>query len=132
MTRETLYLTIAEVLEMHRQLINEFGGLHGVRDAGLLASAVFRPQTGYYNDLLHQAAAMMESLASNHPFLDGNKRIAFASADVFLRLNGYAFKVDPLEAHRFITEKIAAREFRAGPILGWLKSCVRPIADEKQ
>lgn len=132
MTRETLYLTIAEVLEMHRHLINEFGGLHGVRDAGLLASAVFRPQTGYYDDLLHQAAAMMESLANNHPFLDGNKRIAFASADVFLRLNGYALEVEPLEAHRFITEKIAAREFRVAVILHWLKSCVRPIADEKQ
>lgn len=132
MTRETLYLTIAEVLEMHRQLINEFGGLHGVRDAGLLASAVFRPQTGYYNDLLHQAAAMMESLASNHPFLDGNKRIAFASADVFLRLNGYALQVDALEAHRFLTEKIAARDFRAAAILKWLESSAHPIADEKQ
>ena len=131
MTRETLYLTIAEVLEMHRQLINEFGGLHGVRDAGLLASAVFRPQTGYYNDLLHQAAAMMESLASNHSFLDGNKRIAFASADVFLRLNGYALEVDALEAHKFITEKIAAREFRAAAILSWLKGIVRPIENEE-
>jgi death-on-curing protein len=79
---------MAEILEMHRQLIKEFGGLQGVRDAGLLASAVFRPQTGYYDDLLHQAAAMMESLSNNHAFLDGNKRIAFTSVDVFLRLNG--------------------------------------------
>ncbi len=132
MTRETLYLTIAEVLEMQRHLINEFGGLHGVRDAGLLASAVLRPQTGYYDDLLHEAAAMMESLANNHAFLDGNKRIAFASADVFLRLNGHALKVDALEAHKFITEKIAAREFRIAAILHWLKSCVHPIADEKR
>jgi death-on-curing protein len=131
-TRETLYLTIAEVLEMHRHLIDEFGGLHGVRDAGLLASAVLRPQTGYYDNLLHEAAAMMESLANNHAFLDGNKRIAFASADVFLRLNGYALKVDALEAHKFITEKIAARDFRVTAILRWLKNCVCPIADEKQ
>ena len=132
MTREPLYLTIAEVLEMQRHLINEFGGLHGVRDAGLLASAVFRPQTGYYDDLLHQAAAMMESLANNHAFLDGNKRIAFASADVFLRLNGYTLEVDPLAAHKFITEKIAAREFRVAAILHWLKDCVHPITDEKR
>lgn len=132
MTRETLYLTIAEVLEMHRHLINAFGGMHGVRDAGLLASAVVRPQIGYYDDLLHQAAAMMESLANNHPFLDGNKRIAFAGVDVFLRLNGYVLEVDPLEAHRFITEKIAEREFRVAAILHWLKSCVHPIADEKR
>jgi len=114
---------------MHCHLIDEFGGLHGVRDAGLLASAVFRPQTGYYDDLLHQAAAMMESLANNHAFLDGNKRIAFASADVFLRLNGYALKVDALEAHKFITEKIAARDFRVAAILRWLKSIVRPLED---
>ncbi|HYW67417.1 MAG TPA: type II toxin-antitoxin system death-on-curing family toxin [Candidatus Dormibacteraeota bacterium] len=132
MKRETLYLTIAEVLEIHRQLINEFGGLHGVRDAGLLASAVFRPQTGYYEDFIHQAAALMESLANNHAFLDGNKRVAFASVDVFLRLNGYALEVDPLEAHKFITEKIAAREFRVAAILKWLKSCVHPIADEER
>ena len=100
--------------------------------AGLLASAVLRPQTGYYDDLLHQAAAMMESLANNHAFLDGNKRIAFASVDVFLRLNGYALEVDPLEARRFITEKIAAREFRVAAIRHWLKNCVHPIGDEKQ
>jgi death-on-curing protein len=129
--REPRYLTIAEVLEMHRQLINEFGGIQGVRDAGLLASAVSRPQSGYYEDLLHQAAAMMESLANNHPFLDGNKRIAFASVDVFLRLNGYALEVDALEAHRFIAEKIAAREFRVGAILIWLQTNARPIKDEK-
>jgi death-on-curing protein len=126
-TRGTLYLTIAEVLEMHRHLINEFGGLHGVREAGLLASAVFRRQTGYYDDLLHQAAAMMESLANNHAFLDGNKRIAFASVDVFLQLNGYALEVNPLEAHKFITEKIAARGFRVAVILRWLRECVHPL-----
>jgi death on curing protein len=113
---------------MHRHLINEFGGIQGVRDAGLLASAVFRPQTGYYDDVLHQAAALMESLANNHAFLDGNKRIAFACADVFLHLNGYALEVDPVEAHRFITEKIAAREFRVAAILHWLKSNARPRA----
>jgi death-on-curing protein len=123
---EPRYLTIAEVLEMHRQLVTEFGGARGVRDAGLLASAVFRPQTGYYEDLLHRAAAMMESLANNHAFLDGNKRIAFASVDVFLRLNGYALEVDPLDAHKFIMEKIAAREFRAATIVTWLRSNVRP------
>jgi death on curing protein len=128
-TGDTLYLTIAEVLEMQRHLINEFGGLHGVRDAGLLASAVLRPQSGYYEDLLHQAAAMMESLANNHAFLDGNKRIAFASADVFLRLNGYVLKVDAVEAHKFITEKIAAKEFRVAAILRWLKSIVLPLED---
>ena len=130
MPRETFYLTIAEVLEMHRLLIDEFGGLHGVRDAGLLASAVFRPQTGHYEDLLHQAAAMMESLAGNHPFLDGNKRIAVASVDVFLRMNGYVLDVNPIEAHKFMTEKIAAKEFRVAAILHWLRDNVRPIIDE--
>jgi len=82
--------------------------------------------------VLHQAAAMMESLANNHAFLDGNKRIAFAGADVFLRLNGYSLEVDPLEAHQFITDKIAERRFRVDEILSWLRSCARANADEKQ
>lgn len=81
---EHVYPTVAEVLEMHRQLIEEFGGIHGVRDAGLLEAAVFRPQSGYHDDLLHEAAALMESLAINHAFLDGNKRISLAAADTFL------------------------------------------------
>ena len=65
------------------------GGAPGVRDPGALEAALFRPQTGYYDDIVAEAAALLESLAINHPFVDGNKRIAFAAADVFLRINGW-------------------------------------------
>ncbi len=71
----TLYPAVAEVLEIHRKLIAQFGGLGGVRDLGALEAALFRPQTGYYQDLVEEAAAMWESLSQNHPFLDGNKRV---------------------------------------------------------
>lgn len=125
-----IYLTVAEVLEMHRQLIDEFGGTHGLRDRGLLEAAVFRPQNGYYDDLIHEAAALMESLATNHAFLDGNKRISFAATDTFLRINGYCIDVETLAAHKFINGSLAKREFRIGQIREWLKAHVQPLGGE--
>lgn len=83
------YLTVADVLGMHSVLTQRYGGALGVRDPGALEVALFRPQTGYYEDIVVEAAALMESQAINHPFVDGNKRIAFAAADVFLRVNGW-------------------------------------------
>ncbi|NCA73118.1 MAG: type II toxin-antitoxin system death-on-curing family toxin, partial [Sphingobacteriia bacterium] len=80
--------TVADVLGMHTVLIRRYGGAPGVRDPGALESALFRPQTGYYDDIVAEAAALVESLAINHPFVDGNKRVAFAAVDVFLRING--------------------------------------------
>lgn len=80
---ERIYLTVGEVLQIHHQQIEDYGGAHGVRDKGLLESAVFRPQVGYYSTIAEETAAVMESLANNHPFLDGNKRIAFAAAHTF-------------------------------------------------
>ena len=71
------YPTIEEVIAMHAELISTFGGIAGLRDRGALDSALMRPQHGYYYSLIQEAAALMESLANNHPFLDGNKRIAF-------------------------------------------------------
>jgi death on curing protein len=81
---ERVYLTIGEVLQIHRQQIDQYGGAHGLRDRGLLESAVFRPQVGYYGTIAEEAAALMESLANNHPFVDGNKRVAFAATHTFL------------------------------------------------
>ena len=80
------YLTVADVLSMHTVLMQRYGGAPGLRDPGALEAALFRPQTGYYEDIVAEAAALLESLAINYPFVDGNKRIAFAAADVFLRL----------------------------------------------
>ncbi|MBV9397760.1 MAG: type II toxin-antitoxin system death-on-curing family toxin [Bryobacterales bacterium] len=79
------YLTVAEVLAMHADQIERYGGSHGIRDPGLLEAALFRPQTGYYADLIEEAAALWESLSQNHPFIDGNKRTAFAATDTFSR-----------------------------------------------
>jgi Fic/DOC family len=74
--------------ETHRLLIEEFGGLGGIRDMGLLESAVLRAQNGYYSGLIEEASALMESLANNHAFIDGNKRISFVMTDAMLRANG--------------------------------------------
>ena len=76
---------------------------------GLLESALFRPQTGYYSDLAHMSAALFESLIINHAFVDGNKRAAFFISDIFLRINGYRIAVDNDEAHRKIIEIIEQR-----------------------
>jgi len=124
---ERIYLTVAEALEMHRQLSEEFGGSHGLRDQGGLEAAIFRPQTGYYNNLAEEAAALMESPANNHAFVDGNKRVSFALTDTFLRLNGFYLQVDPIPAHNFITEAIAKGEFRFGLILDWISSNIKPL-----
>lgn len=82
------YLTTADILGLHHILLEKYGGAGGVRDLGALEAAVFRPQCGYYNDIIDEAAALLESLLINHPFIDGNKRVALAACDVFLRING--------------------------------------------
>ncbi|MBE9092639.1 type II toxin-antitoxin system death-on-curing family toxin [Tychonema sp. LEGE 07203] len=87
------FLSLEEVLELHDDQIYSFGGTPGVRDEGLLESALAQPQATFGGQLLHptiaeQAAAYLYHIAMNHPFIDGNKRSAFAVADTFLRLNG--------------------------------------------
>lgn len=93
------YLTVADVLGLHAVLLQRYSGALGVRDPGALEAALFRPQTGYYEDIVMEAAALLESLAINHPFVDGNKRIAFAGADVFLRINGWRLRRPPMQIH---------------------------------
>lgn len=115
------YLTVAEVYRMQHRLIDLFGGLHGVRDAGAIEAAVFRPQTGYYDSVEEEAAALMESLGMNHGFLDGNKRIAFTAADVFLRRNGLYLEVTADEGYSFIEGSLARGEFRFAMILEWIR-----------
>lgn len=117
---QRLYPTVAEAIEIHRQLIDEFGGRHGLRDRGRLEAAIFRPQMGYYNDLVDEAAALMESLANNHAFIDGNKRISFALTDTFPRLNGHYLEVDPVAANKFITETIGRGQFRFRILREWI------------
>src|SRR6202451_1127779 len=106
------YLTVAEVYQMQHRLIDIFGGMHGVRDKNAVEAAVFRPQTGYYNSLEEEAAALMESLGNNHGFLGGNKRIAFTATDVFLRRNGFYIEVEAKAGHEFIYGSMDRGEFR--------------------
>src|SRR5260370_40681244 len=117
---ESICLTVGEVLQIHHQLINNYGGTHGVRDKGLLESVVFRPQIRYYNNIAEEAAAaLMESLANNHPFLDGNKRVAFAAAHAFLLVNGHDLEADPLASCDFMMQSIATRKLPLRPLLTW-------------
>lgn len=121
------YLTLNEVLGMHEALIELYGGADGVRDMGALESALFRPQTGYYDDVIAEAAALLESLAVNHPFIDGNKRIAFAVADVFLRLNGFVFEGDPIDAYDFMIGLFDRGAFRFEQLEPWLRENAKPL-----
>ncbi len=117
-----VYLTLVEAMAIHEVLIDEFGGSPGPRDQGALEAALFRPQTGYYADTVEEAAAMMESLIQNHPFVDGNKRVAVAATDVFLRLNGLRLDIDDLDAHRFLIELIEAGGVRIVALHEWLRT----------
>src|SRR5438067_13923572 len=119
------YLTIAEVLAIHKQQIEQYGGIDGIRDIRLLESAVFRPLTGYYNSIAEEAAALLESLTNNHPFLDGNKRVAFAVAHTFLLVNGCDLELEPLAAYEFMIQSIARGEFRFGQLLEWITKHIR-------
>src|SRR5256885_14472020 len=98
----TEYVTTADGLFFHKHLIERYGGAAGIRDPGALESALHRPQTGYYDTLVHEAAALLESLVQNHPFLDGDKRVAFAVVDVFLRINDHLITTDSTAIYDYI------------------------------
>lgn len=117
----TIYLTLEDVLHIHAELIREFGGAEGVRDLGLVQSALLRPQTGYYDDLIEEAAALWESLGMNHGFVDGNKRVAFACTELFLALNGVAINAPDAEIEAFIYRHLENRSFAKGILFEWLR-----------
>ena len=114
-------LTVADVLGMHTVLMQRYGGAPGVRDPGALEAALFRPQTGYYDDIVAEAAALMESLAINHPFVDGNKRIAFAAADVFLRINGWRLQRAPMQIFAETMQMFESGSFDIAHLEPWLR-----------
>ena len=117
----TVYLTSIEVMVMHRTLVERYGGSPGLRDPGALESVLFRPQSGYYDDVIAEAGALFESLAMNHPFVDGNKRIAFACVDVFLRINGYRIHAKPAVVERWMLGHLEKGTFRLDAIEPWLR-----------
>lgn len=117
--------TLSEVVAMHAQLIEAFGGTSGLRDPGALEAALMRPQLGYYRDLVEEAAALMESLANNHPFMDGNKRVAFFVTDTFLRMNGHCIECDGETAYAFFMQLFETRAFRFDRLEPWLREHVQ-------
>ena len=121
------YLTIADALDLHRRLVERHGGTHGVRDMGALEAALFRPQSGYYEDIVWEACALLESLAINHPFLDGNKRIAFAAMYAFLRINGWVIDGDAMRIYRKMIALFDAGTFQLDDLEKLFRPLIRQI-----
>ena len=115
-----------DVLGIHTVLMQRYGGAMGLRDPGALEAALFRPQTGYYKDIVAEAAAMMESLTINHPCVDGNKRIAFAATDAFLRINGWRLKRPPMQIHTEMMQMFDSGTFDISHLEPWLRSFAEP------
>lgn len=121
----TAYLTLEQILVIHDMQIEEFGGSDGLRDLGLLESAVMRPQGSFggedlYKTLFEKAAALAHSLVLNHPFVDGNKRTGIVSAVVFLELNGFELKSSQKELVSVVM-KLESKEWGIVEISKWLR-----------
>jgi len=119
--KSVLYPTLEEALFLHTTLITRFGGAEGVLDLGLLESALARPRSGYYKSLSEQAGALLHSVAMNHCFVDGNKRLALALTAVFLRINDYRLRSSPKETERFILAVAAGNIRNVSDIASWLE-----------
>ena len=124
------YLSRDEALAIHQRVIEEFGGADGVRDLGLLESALYRPRSGYYEDLVSMAAALFESILMNHPFVDGNERVAFFATDVFLRLNGWKLEVEAPKAYSLLIGLLESGECDFERLSSWIQTSV--TANERQ
>ena len=115
-------MSLEDLVLIHEVLINRFGGAPGIRDKNALEAVLYRPQSGYYEDLISQAAALFESLAINHPFVDGNKRIAFAATDTFLRLNNMRIHATSKESYKKIISMFEEQELNHRVIDAWLRA----------
>lgn len=113
------FLTLAEVLAIHADQVERYGGSQGIRDYGLLEAALYRPQTGHYTDLIEEAAALWESL--NHPFIDGNKRTAFAATYTFLAINGARLRANAERTYAFVEDLYATNQFSFEKLVPWLR-----------
>jgi death-on-curing protein len=123
----TDYLTLADVLFLHHDQVERYGGAHGVRDMGAVEAAVFRPQSGYYEDVIAEAAALMESLAMNHPFIDGNKRVAFAATYAFLKINRFEIKQTVNAVYEQMMTFFESNTFEFASLEPWLRSIAKKI-----
>jgi death-on-curing protein len=122
---ERIYLTVADVEVLHTMVLEHGGGSAGLRDRGALESAVFRPQSGYYADLIEEAAALMEFLAGNHPFVDGNKRTALVAVQTFLDYNGHTLEAGGAEVNHFFLTNLRKATLKFPVIRDWLGEKVR-------
>jgi death-on-curing protein len=118
------YLTLAELIELHRRIIEQSGGADGIRDLGLAESALAQPQMFFggsylYPTLAEKAAALCFSLVMNHPFVDGNKRIGHAAMETFLVMNGFELHADVDESESVIL-RLAAGELGRIPFAEWV------------
>jgi death-on-curing protein len=123
------YLTLGEVVALHRALVAASGGADGLRDVGALESALAQPRATFdgrdlYPTVVDKACALGYGLAMNHPFVDGNKRIAHASMAVFLDLNGFALSATVDEQEQLML-KLAAGQVSRGELSTWLRGHVR-------
>ncbi|QZZ22837.1 type II toxin-antitoxin system death-on-curing family toxin [Leptothermofonsia sichuanensis E412] len=119
------YLTLIEVLELHRKILEQSGGALGIRDMGLLESAIAQPRMSFgeedlYPSLLEKAAALGFSIIMNHPFVDGNKRTGHAATETFLVLNGLEINASVDEQERIVLA-IASGELGRETFVEWLK-----------
>ena len=130
MSKSLKHLTVGAVKAIHGEVLAAHGGAAGIRDETLLESAVAAPQASMMgqpliSDPLEIAAAYLFYISRNHPFLDGNKRVAFAVAHTFLLVNGCDLELQPLAAREFMIQSIARGEFRFGQILEWITKHIR-------
>jgi len=101
----------------------------GIRDEGLLDSAVHRPQSGYYEDIAEMAAALLHSLLMNHAFVDGNKRVAIAAADVFLSVNGRRLEMEASASEEFLIQQITSSKVGLSPFTDWVRQHIGSTLD---
>jgi death-on-curing protein len=128
------YLSVDQVLELQAETIREHGGLAGVRDLGLVESAVAQPSMTFggvelYPTLIDKAAALGFSLIANHAFIDGNKRVGLAAMDVFLRVNGQAVRA-PLEEFEETILSVASGTMDRSAFTAWLLEHTRQLEDK--
>jgi len=126
------FLNTEAVLDIHTRQIDRFGGTTGLRDQGLLESALAQPQATFGGEFLHptlveQAAAYLYHLAKNHPFVDGNKRTAFAVMVTFLRVNGQRLTLTNDDAYDLVMQ-VAQGQLDKPAIAGILATALEPAA----
>ena len=124
---DVYYLDMEDVLSIHKRQLEQFGGAPGIRDAGLIEAALARPQSGYYQDRIEEAAALWESLTMNHGFIDGNKRVGFAATYVFLSINGFTVTAPVKTTLKFVIGHLEAGSFAKPALEHWLRKHTRAI-----